>query len=86
MSLGADDARRYEYAERNNAAVVGLNQAIKERLSVAYSVERGVYRHLYQQLAQTAHINVIAPGTQQAGIIAFTHDRCSATELPPVPM
>ncbi|MFL1554895.1 MULTISPECIES: aminotransferase class V-fold PLP-dependent enzyme [unclassified Pseudomonas] len=81
VSLGADDARRYEYAERNNAAVVGLNQAIKERLSVAYSVERGVYRHLYQQLAQTAHIHVIAPGTQQAGIIAFTHDRCSATEL-----
>lgn len=81
VALGADDARRYEYAERNNAAVVGLNQAIKERLSVAYSIERGLYRHLYQQLAQTAHINVIAPGTQQAGIIAFTHDRCSATEL-----
>lgn len=81
VSLGADDARRFEYAERNNAAVVGLNQAIKDRLSVAYNVERGTYRFLYQQLAQTAHISVIAPGTQQAGIIAFTHANYSATEL-----
>ncbi|MBN2990845.1 aminotransferase class V-fold PLP-dependent enzyme [Pseudomonas cedrina subsp. fulgida] len=81
VSLGVDDARRHEYAERNNAAVVGLNQAVKERLSTPYNIERGVYRHLQQQLAQTAHINMIAPGAQQAGIIAFTHDFCSAIDV-----
>ncbi|UII72346.1 aminotransferase class V-fold PLP-dependent enzyme [Pseudomonas sp. HN11] len=81
VSLETDDARRYEYAERNNAAVVGLNQAIKERLSVAHNIERGTYRFLYQQLVQAPHISVIAPGTQQAGIVAFTHARYSATEL-----
>lgn len=81
VSLGAEDARRYEYAERNNAAVVGLNQAVKDRLSVAFNIERGTYRFLYQQLAQAANITLISPGTQQAGIIAFTHARYLAPEL-----
>ncbi|MEJ1229278.1 MULTISPECIES: aminotransferase class V-fold PLP-dependent enzyme [unclassified Pseudomonas] len=76
-----EDARGFEYAERNNAAVVGLNQAIKERLSKAYGTESERYRNLFERLATMPGINLIAPGTQHQGIIAFTHARCPATEL-----
>ncbi|WP_050483128.1 aminotransferase class V-fold PLP-dependent enzyme [Pseudomonas sp. Ant30-3] len=39
ITPGIEDARRFEYAERNNAAVVGLNQAIKERLTTPYGAD-----------------------------------------------
>lgn len=76
-----EDARAYEYAERNNAAVVGLNQAVKERLSRAYGTESERYRSLCERLAQMPDINLIAPGTQHQGIIAFTHARHPATDV-----
>lgn len=81
VTRGMGDARCFEYAERNNAAVVGLNQAIKERLSSAYGTESELYRALFRRLADTPGVNLIAPGTEHQGIIAFTHERCSATEV-----
>ncbi|TWC11371.1 MULTISPECIES: aminotransferase class V-fold PLP-dependent enzyme [unclassified Pseudomonas] len=76
-----DDARGFEFAERNNAAVVGLNRAIKERLSSAYGEESELYRTLFQRLARMPDVHLIAPGTHHQGIIAFTHARCAATEV-----
>lgn len=81
VNLGIKDARCFEYAERNNAAVVGLNQAIKERLSSVYRVELEIYQSLYRSLAQAPHVSLIAPGVHHEGIIAFTHSHCSAPEL-----
>ncbi|AHL32039.1 aminotransferase [Pseudomonas brassicacearum] len=81
VTRGIGDARGFEYAERNNAAVVGLNQAIKERLSSAYGAESELYQTLLRRLAQTPGVNLIAPGTHRQGIIAFTHERYSATDI-----
>jgi selenocysteine lyase/cysteine desulfurase len=81
VNLGIEDARRFEYAERNNAAVVGLNQAIKERLASPYKVEYEIYQSLYSSLAQVPEIRLIAPGVHHEGIVAFTHGRYSATEV-----
>ena len=81
VTRGLGDARCFEYAERNNAAIVGLNQAIKERLSSAYGAESERYRELFRRLAQIPGVNLIAPGTHHQGILAFTHERCSATEV-----
>lgn len=36
---------------------------------------------LFRRLAETPGVNLIAPGTHHQGIIAFTHERRSATEL-----
>lgn len=81
VSRGIEDARRFEYAERNNAAVLGLNQAIKERLTRTCGEEREIYQSLYSRLAQVSEVRLIAPGAHHEGIIAFTHQRCSANEL-----
>lgn len=81
VNLKAGDARCFEYAERNNAAVIGLNQAVKERLASGYGAELEIYQSIYHALARAPHVSLIAPGTRNEGIISFIHSRYSAVEF-----
>jgi len=81
VSLGGRDARCFEYAERNNAAVIGLNQAVKECLANGCGAGLEIYQHLYRTLARAPYVSLIAPGARHEGIISFIHSRYPAVEL-----
>ncbi len=49
--------------------------------SAPYGEEVEIYKSLYYCLAQIPAVKLISPGARHEGIIAFAHERCSATAL-----
>ncbi|RMO80251.1 Aminotransferase [Pseudomonas syringae pv. philadelphi] len=80
VTLHSQDARGFEYAERNGAALMGLNVAVLERLRGGYADDCEAYRFLSEALKEDESLVLVTPGTLQRGIISFCHKEISAVE------
>lgn len=80
VTLAVQDARCFEYAERNGAALMGLNVAVLERLQGGYVDDCEAYRFLVESLKGHENLHLIMPGTCQRGIISFFQESIPATE------
>ncbi|MED5607158.1 MULTISPECIES: aminotransferase class V-fold PLP-dependent enzyme [unclassified Pseudomonas] len=80
VTLDVQDARYFEYAERNGATLMGLNVAVLERLQGGYVDDCEAYRFLVESLKGYENLQLIIPGAYQRGIISFFHESISAPE------
>ncbi|MDH1631407.1 aminotransferase class V-fold PLP-dependent enzyme [Pseudomonas mosselii] len=80
VRLGQEDARCFEYAERNSAALMGLNIAVQDRLRGGYVDDCAAYRFLVEELKGDARLQLILPGVRQRAIVSFFHDAMPAPE------
>jgi selenocysteine lyase/cysteine desulfurase len=80
VTVDVQDARCFEYAERNGAALMGLNVAVLERLQGGYVDDCEAYRFLVEALKGHESLQLIMPGAYQRGIISFFHKSISAPE------
>lgn len=74
-------ARRFEYAERGSAAVMGLDAAVRQHLARTDNGPgpiRDAVREVIEKLPGT---RLIDPGSQHAAIVTFTHDRVPAQQI-----
>ena len=79
------DARRFENWETNYAAKIGLGVAVDYALSWGLeNIEHRVTEladHLRQRLRRMDHVHLHDQGRRQCGIVTFTVDDSSATEV-----
>ncbi|MEU7885530.1 aminotransferase class V-fold PLP-dependent enzyme [Microbispora bryophytorum] len=68
-----DTARSLELAERNLAAVAGLDAALEVFETGTPFAHREVFDALCAAVAQTPGVEVIRPGTTHSGIVTFRH-------------
>lgn len=78
VTLEVQDARCFEYAERNCAALMGLNAAVLERLQGGYVDDCETFRFLAESLKGHKSLHLIMPGTYQRGIISFFQESIPA--------
>lgn len=80
IELRRHGAATFELAERSNAAVAGLNVAVRERLACRRDAS-ALRAELRSVLGQIDGVRLIDPGRRQAGILSFVHDRLQARAI-----
>ncbi|MEU6770891.1 aminotransferase class V-fold PLP-dependent enzyme [Streptomyces sp. NPDC046759] len=79
-----DGARRFEYAERSGAAIVGLDAALRQHLdrtSRRAGDARPVRDLVREVVEETPGTRLVDPGARHASIVTFVCDRMPAARL-----
>ncbi|MCZ4125226.1 aminotransferase class V-fold PLP-dependent enzyme [Streptomyces sp. H39-S7] len=82
FEVSTDTARRFEFAERNNAAVLGLNAALHHHASRTDDRASGALREAVRgAIEEIPGTRLIDPGTRHAQIVTFLHDRVTPEQV-----